>query len=139
MQKTNYINLIERLVACLTYPTCGFLGLIFLILSNWLFKKNPKPITLYHIYQSFLIWMFIMAITFVLSLFIDIIIKIPVIGTFFANIILFFNTPIHFGMSIINLFIVLITIYLMLGGILGRYTKIPFISKIVKWNIDKRC
>ena len=139
MKNQKILNIMGAIVSCLTYPTCGIVGIIWLLISFGIIKKTPKPIILYHIYQSIFLWMLIALLSFVLNILINIIIRIPIIGTPVGNIILFFNTPIYFGLSIINLFISLLFIYLMLCAIMGRYSNLPFISKIIKWNVERQC
>ena len=138
MQKSESANILEKIGLCSTYATCGLTGVIWLIVANLVFKRDLRPFILYHIYQSIIFWMFIVALSYVFSFFINLLISIPIVGSWIGNFMLIFNTPKYFGLSIINLLVSLIVIYLMLGVILGRYSQIPFISEIVKRNIDRR-
>lgn len=138
-QNPKVMNITEKIIATLTYPSCGILGIIWLIVSFGIIKKTPKPITLYHIYQSIFLWMLIAALSFVLNILTNIIISIPIIGTPVGNIILFFNTPVYMGLSIVGWFILLLCLYLMICASLGRYSNLPFVSGIIKQNVERRC
>ena len=130
-------DMIERVVASLSYLTMGMAGFIWLIVSLFT-NARLKPFLQYHIFQS----IFISLGFTVLSLFIgfvsNILSFIPLINKLTAQIAFLLNMPLLFGYSLIQIVIYSILIYLAVTSFLGKYSYIPWISDIIGQNISRR-
>ena len=128
-------DLISRLVCIFSYFTMGLVGLIFLLISYFLLKKNPKSFALYHIYQSFFIAVFLTILSLAFSFINPILLALPFIGRLYKSLYLFFMQPVLFGFSVIGAAITIILFYLSLGAFFGKCTYLPFVSDIVGRNV----
>ncbi len=130
-------NMIDRIVASLSYITMGMAGFIWLIVSLFT-SARLKPFLQYHIFQS----IFISLGFTVLSLFIgfvsNILSFIPLINKLVAQIGFLLNMPLLFGYSLIQIVIYSVLIYLAGTSFLGKYSYIPWISDIIGQNISRR-
>lgn len=130
-------DMIERVVASLSYLTMGMAGFIWLIVSLFT-NARLKPFLQYHIFQS----IFISLGFTVLSLFIgfvsNILSFIPLINKLTAQIAFLLNMPLLLGYSLIQIVIYSILIYLAVTSFLGKYSYIPWISDIIGQNISRR-
>lgn len=130
-------DMIERVVASLSYLTMGMAGFIWLI-AGLFTNARLKPFLQYHIFQS----IFISLGFTVLSLFIgfvsNILSFIPLINKLVAQIGFLFNMPILLGYSLIQIVIYTVLIYLAGTSFLGKYSYIPWISDIIGQNISRR-
>lgn len=130
-------DMIERVVASLSYLTMGMAGFIWLIVSLFT-NARLKPFLQYHIFQS----IFISLGFTVLSLFIgfvsNILSFIPLINKLVAQIGFLLNMPLLFGYSLIQIVIYSVLIYLAGTSFLGKYSYIPWISDIIGQNISRR-
>lgn len=130
-------DMVERVVASLSYLTMGMAGFIWLIVSLFT-NARLKPFLQYHIFQS----IFISLGFTVLSLFIgfvsNILSFIPLINKLVAQIGFLLNMPLLFGYSLIQIVIYSVLIYLAGTSFLGKYSYIPWISDIIGQNISRR-
>lgn len=130
-------DMVERVVASLSYLTMGMAGFIWLIVSLFT-NARLKPFLQYHIFQS----IFISLGFTVLSLFIgfvsNILSFIPLINKLVAQIGFLLNMPLLFGYSLIQIVIYSVLIYLAGTSFFGKYSYIPWISDIIGQNISRR-
>ena len=130
-------DMVERVVASLSYLTMGMAGFIWLIVSLFT-NARLKPFLQYHIFQS----IFISLGFTVLSLFIgfvsNILSFIPLINKLVAQIGFLLNMPLLFGYSLIQILFYSVLIYLAGTSFLGKYSYIPWISDIIGQNISRR-
>lgn len=131
----NPISLWDKTVAITTYYAFGLTGIIWLIASMLIFKKNVISFTLYHIYQSIFISILLAVLSMVLNLVFQLTVKIPYIGDLIGHIYLWlFQVPVFFTFSLFNFVVFVIISYLALGALFGKRTYFPFISDIIRAN-----
>ena len=128
----------ERVVGSLSYLTSGIVGLIWLIIGV-VTKKNMKQFLQYHIFQSIFLMLTFYIIANLLALVMNILSYIPFLNKIVSGINFVFNVPfISFAfihLSIINIFILLFLVYLVIGTMLGKYVKVPWVSDIIRANL----
>lgn len=132
MQTSNKIYPIEKLLAAATYLTAGGVGFVWLIIAAFL-RKHVTSFLMYHIMQSIFISIAFFLISILGNLLLVIIYKIPII-----NIIPYLiNMPISmlFGLSVVQIFTTIITLYLAITAGLGYYSYLPYVSNIIKSNV----
>jgi len=128
------IFLIERIVAAASYLTMGFAGFIWLIIG--LIRRSQLTSFLqYHIFQSIFISLAYVLLCYILGFILNILSFIPFINVLAAQITLFFNAPLIFGFSIIQTAIYVLLFYLAGGSLMGKFTKIPWVSDIIMYNV----
>lgn len=123
--------LIERIVAALTYPTTGIIGVIWLILGM-ITKSAPRKFTLYHIYQSIFLSIAFLVLDYLVKITANLLSFIPIINRLVAQLLFLFNMPLLFGYSIIQIFVYSLLIYLTITAFLGMYSFIPIVSSNIK-------
>lgn len=123
--------LIERIVAALTYPTTGIIGVIWLILGM-ITKSAPRKFTLYHIYQSIFLSIAFLVLDYLVKITANLLSFIPFVNRLVAQLLFLFNMPVLFGYSIIQIFVYSLLIYLTITAFLGMYSFIPFVSSNIK-------
>ncbi len=123
--------IIERIVAALTYPTTGIIGVIWLILG-WITKSQPRKFTLYHIYQSIFLSLAYVVLDYLIRIIANMFAYVPFVNRLIAQILFWFNMPLLFDYSIVQIFVYSLLIYLTVTAILGRYSYIPFVSDNIK-------
>lgn len=129
------ISLWDKFVAVSTYYTFGMTGIIWLIASILILKKQVTPFCLYHIYQSIFISVLLYVITWIFNFMFPLMSSIPFIGELFRVIELYlFKIPIFYTFSLFNLILFMILSYLSLGAILGKLSYFPFISDVIRAN-----
>ena len=131
---------IEKIIAVLSYFTSGLAGLICLIIVL-LMKKGLKPFLRYHIFMSIFISILLFIVSWVLIFLINILGYIPFVKAVVFSLTMFMQSEILsvFGLhfSIITLLIFLLYAYLAVGAILGKFTYLPWVSKIISYNMHQ--
>ena len=129
------ISIWDKFVAVSTYYTFCMTGIIWLIASMLIFKKQVTPFCLYHIYQSIFISVLLYVITWIFNFTFPFARAIPFVGEIFRIIELYlFNFPIFYTFSLFNLILFMILSYLSLGAIFGKLSYFPFISDVIRAN-----
>lgn len=128
--------LLEKIIASLSYMTAGFVGFIWLILAV-VTKNNLRPFLKYHVYQAiFLSIVFFLLSTFV-NLLLGILSYIPIIKNIVGNIAFFLSAPLIVHFSIINLIVIIVELYLILGVLQNKYSYIPWVSDVINYNVRR--
>ena len=130
----NKIYLIERIVAGLSYPTYGLVGFVWLILGLFTNAKL-RSFMQYHIFQSIFLSIAIYLLGMLLEFILNMLRLIPVVNIIVLNIVMFFNSPVLFGLSIIQVIITALLLYCGITAFLGIRTYIPFVSEIIDRNV----
>lgn len=125
---------IEKIIAALTYLTSGIVGFVWLILGAIL-KLGIRPFLLYHIYQSIFLSILFFIVSFGLKIILDVLSFIPIIGQIISTLTFLFTTSIFAGYSIINLGVIIVTLYLTITALMGKYSYLPWVSNIIKANL----
>lgn len=122
---------IERIVAALTYPTTGIIGIIWLIIGM-ITKSAPRKFTLYHIYQSIFLSLAYIILDYLVRLLANMLSFIPLLNRLVAQILFWFNMPVLFEYSIVQIFVYALLIYLTITAFVGLYSYIPVVSDNIK-------
>ena len=112
----------------------GFVGFICLIIFL-IRRANLSKFMQYHIFQSIFISLAYVLICYILGFILNILSLIPFINVLAAQIALLFNAPVLFGFSIIQTAIYLLLFYLAGGAVMGKFTRIPWVSDIISYNV----
>ena len=136
MYNEERIYFIERLVAALSYPTMGMVGFIWLILGLFTHAKL-RPFMMYHIFQSIFISIALYLLNMLVGFVINILSVVPFVNNIVLNIVMFFNAPMLFGLSLIQLIISTLLLYLAVTAFGGRYSYVPYVSDIIMQNVRR--
>ncbi len=132
MAKTS-VSILDRLGSAISYLTAGWGGVVILLIL-YVRKKHASHFIRFNALQS----IFIALLFFVLSMGIGLIAEflkyIPFINYLTAQILFLFNRPILFHWSLVQIFILGLTIYMTLFSLLGKYPRIYKLSKIIDYN-----
>ncbi|MCI1273780.1 MAG: hypothetical protein LKG27_05025 [Clostridiaceae bacterium] len=131
------IYMIEKIVSCLTYPTMGMVGFIWLLLGLFT-KARLKPFVQFHICQSIFISIGFVLLSWVVSFLSNILSFIPLINTLVAQVTFYLNMPLLFGFSLIQVCIYGVLTYLGIAAFLGKYSYFPYVSEIIDANIGRK-
>lgn len=123
--------MIERIVAALTYPTTGIIGVIWLVLGM-ITKSAPRKFTLYHIYQSIFLSLAFVIIDYLFRILVNMLAVVPILNRIIAQLLFWFNMPVFLGYSIVQVVIYAVVIYLTITAFIGLYSYIPFVSDNIK-------
>ena len=139
-QNNQAVYPIEKIIAVLSYFTSGLAGLVCLIIVL-LMKKGLKPFLRYHIFMSIFLSILIFIVSWILIFIINILGYIPYVKAVVFSLTMFMQSEIlsvlglHF--SIITLLIFLLYGYLSVGAIMGKFTYLPWVSKIISYNMHQ--
>lgn len=126
--------LIEKIIASLSYITFGFVGFFWLLLGIFT-KNNLRPYLKYHIFQSIFLAIAYFLLSAFLSLIMNILSIIPIVNQLVLQLTFYFNAPLLFGFSLIQVVIYAVILYLVVTSFQGQYSYLPWISEIIKTNI----
>lgn len=114
----------EKIISVATYLTWGLVGFVYLLIAFFT-KLGLRPFLRFHIYQSVFLSLLFAVIS---MLFAPLVFWIPILNKLFN---------VHFvgSLTIINLLIFLLLIYLCAGAILGKYSYIPWVSDVIKYHV----
>lgn len=133
MQHKTDVPVFERLVAAGSYLTLGTIGMVWFIISTLVLKKPMSRYLACNVIQSFVLSILYAIITLAYSIFIGLLMSIPIIGKLFLRIhIFFFETPIFNTMNFINYLILLFLCYLSFIALFGKLPYVPYITDITK-------
>ena len=125
---------IERILSAATYLTAGFVGFIWWVIAI-LTKKTVRPFLIYHIMQSIFISILFFLLSALGQMIYVILYRIPIINAipYFVNM----PIPFIFGLSIIQAISTSIILYLTITSFLGYYSYLPWVSDIIKGNLQR--
>ena len=127
--------LIEKIIAALSYITFGFVGFVWMLIG--IFTKNSlRSFLKYHIFQSIFISIAYFLLCQFLGLIMNILSLIPLVNQLVLQFTFYLNAPILFGFSLIQTIIYAIILYLVMTSIKGQYSYLPWISEIIKANVQ---
>lgn len=128
----------EKVIAMLSYFTCGLVGFIWVIIGA-VTKQNLKPFLKYHIYQSIFLSILFFIVSHLLIAVLNILGYIPYLNALLGFMAFFLSVSIiHVAwvqLSIIQMAILIVTIYLSVGVVRGQFSYIPWVSDIIKHNV----
>lgn len=130
------IQPIEKIISIFSYLTCGIVGLAWLIFGA-VMKLSLRPFLKYHIYQSIFLSILYVLVSMVLGLILHILGFIPYIQYLVGLITFLFQTAVIFHLSIINIGVLSVIIYLCFGVLNNKYSYLPWVSEIVVMNVKR--
>lgn len=138
MAQNNTVYPIEKIISVLSYFTCGFAGLLYLIIAL-LQKQGLRSFLRYHVFMSIFLSILIYIVSKVLILVINILGHIPFVKAVVFSLTVALQSEIvslgFINFSFITLLIALLYTYLSIGAIMGKYTYLPWISEIISYNM----
>lgn len=135
--RNSQISILDRLIAVFTYFSFGMVGLIWILICFFR-KKELKPFTSYHIYQSIFLGVVLYVISILCDIAFGLMSNLPFVGGFIKSVVVFFaGNPIYFGYSIVHLCVFVIICWLSLGALMGKYSYFPIISDVIKSNFRR--
>lgn len=129
-------EIIEKIIAVLTYLTMGMVGFIWLIIGLFT-KAKLKTFLQFHIFQSIFIALAFAVISLFISWLSNILSFIPIINKIVAQITFLLNMPILFNYSFIQAILYAFLFYLAIQAYRGKYSYIPWVSEIIGQNISR--
>lgn len=126
--------MIERIVAALSYFTVGFVGCAWLIISKFAGLRLTKFLT-FHVFQSIFLSIGYVLLSFLISFIVQFFSMIPILNKITAQVIFLLNMPVLVGYSVVQIFIYGLLIYCIVTSFAGKYTKIPYVSDIIGYNV----
>lgn len=127
--------MVEKIIAAASYITFGFVGFIWLLLGI-LTKNSLRPYLKYHIFQSIFISIAYFLLCQFMGLIMNILSIIPGLNQLILQLTFYFNAPILLGFSLIQTIIYAIIFYLVITCLQGQYSYLPWISDIIKANVQ---
>lgn len=128
-------EMIERIIAPLSYLTMGMVGFIWLLIGLFT-KARLKPFLQYHIFQSIFISLLFAVLSILIGWIANILGFIPIINKIVAQVMFLLNMPLLFSYSFIQIVVYGFLIYLAGTSFMGKYSYIPWISDIIDQNIN---
>ena len=129
-------QMIERIIAALTYLTMGMVGFIWLIIGLFT-KARLRPFLQYHIFQSIFISLGFAVLSILIGWLSNIFSFIPIINQIVAQLTFWLNMPLIFEYSLIQTVIYIFLMNLTISSFVGKYSYIPWVSDIIDQNISR--
>ena len=126
---------LEKIISGLSYLTMGLVGFVWLIIGA-IMKLGLKPFIRYHIYQSIFLSFLFFIISLALSLVFGILSYIPFIGHLISTVTFLISTPLFLSFSLLNILFILFITYLTVTAFAGKQTYIPWVSNIIRENVN---
>lgn len=130
MRKRRSVGIVDRLVAFLSYITAGWFGMIYCIVL-FIAKKMPSSFVRYNVFQSIFISLLYFVLSFGFGLILKFLSYIPFLNYLVATITFQFNRPVLFDYSLIQVFMIGLTIYMAMISLLGRRPRVFWVSRII--------
>lgn len=124
----------ERITACLTYLSAGWIGVVVLLIQT-LCKKQPTHFVLYHVFQAIFLFFGYYILSTLCGLLVVIIARIPIINM--IPHLLNASLPALGGLSFIQAIIYTVILYLAITSLAGRYSFLPWVSNIIIYWIKR--
>lgn len=138
MADNSNIYPIEKIISVFSYFTFGIVGFLYIILAL-IMKQGLRPFIRYHIFMSIFLSLLIYVISMVLIGIINISGFIPYLNALVGTISFILQKEfLNFGIfhfSIINLCVTGLYLYLSVGAIMGKYSYLPWVTKIINENL----
>jgi len=130
-------ELLERGISALSYPSCGLIGLLYLLFA----RKDARtaPFFYFHFLQSIILGVLMFLLNWTGSILKHVLIGI--IGLIFAllpgttMVAALIGSAIDWLLLLINSLIYILMIYGLVFALLGKYAEIPGLSALVRKNM----
>ena len=127
------VSIFDRIFSAISYLTAGWGGVIILFLL-YLRKKHVSHFLRFNALQSIFLALLFVILSMGVGLIANILKYIPIINYIVNSILFFFNRPILYQWSFIQLFMLGLTVYMVVFSLLGKYPRIYKLSKIIDYN-----
>lgn len=127
------VSIFDRIFSAISYLTAGWGGVIILFLL-YLRKKHVSHFLRFNALQSIFLALLFFILSMGVGLIANILKYIPIINYIVNSILFFFNRPILYQWSFIQLFMLGLTVYMVVFSLLGKYPRIYKLSKIIDYN-----
>ena len=127
------ISIPDKLGSAISYLTAGW-GAVIILFILYIRKKHASHFLRFNTLQSIFISLLFFVISMAVSLLADFLKYIPVINYLTAQILFLLNRPVLFHWSIIQIFLLGLTLYMTIFSLLGKYPRIYKLSKIIDYN-----
>lgn len=132
----NNVQTSDKILSVLTYITGGTIGFLWMIICA--IKKNPvSKYLLFNIYQAIFLGLFIYLSSIILTMIYNILIMVPFINILVNFIYINLFSPIAYSWSLIEILILFLYIYLVIYSVFGKMAKIPWISNIILYQLNR--
>lgn len=131
MSSSYSVRLSDKIIACLTYLTTGWVGIIYFVFL-YLRKKTPSRFLRYNVFQAIFISLLFFLVCEVLKLLCDFLLIIPIIKIIVSWFIFIFNRPVLFQYSTVQVFMMGLFLYMAIWSLMGKYPKVVWVSKIIQ-------
>ncbi len=130
-------TILDRCISVLTYFTFGMAGFIWILIVHFSGAKL-KNFVAYHIYQSIFLGLLLTVLTIFCGYVFGFLKLIPFLGNYIAKLMWLIEAPVYsnFNYSIPFLLILAMQCYLCAGALLGKLSYVPYISNIIKSNLN---
>lgn len=130
MQKRRTVGWLDRIISVLSYVSAGWFGMIYFVILYFR-KKMPSKFLRYNIFQSIFISLLFFVLSFGFGLLLKFLSYIPFLNYVVATITFQFNRPVFLQYSLIQVFIIGLTLYMSLICLRGRLPRVYWVSKII--------
>lgn len=130
MRQRRSVGIVDRLVSFLSYITAGWFGMIYCIVL-FIGKKMPSRFVRYNVFQSIFISLLFFVLSFGMGLILKFLSYIPFLNYLVASITFQFNRPVFFNYSLIQTFMIGLTVYMAIVAILGKRPRVYWVSNII--------
>ena len=130
MRKRRTVGWLDRIISILSYITAGWFGMIYCIIMYFR-KKMPSRFIRYNVFQSIFISLLFFVLSFGLGLLLKFLSYIPFLNYVVATITFQFNRPILLQYSLVQVFIIGLTLYMSVICLIGRLPRVYWVSKII--------
>jgi len=133
MREKTSVPMLDRLGSALSYLTAGWGGVIILFIL-YIRKKHVSHFIKFNALQSIFVAFLFFVISMGVGLIAEFLKYIPFINYLTAQILFLFNRPILFHWSLLQIFLLGLTLYMTIFSLLGKYPRIYKLSKIIDYN-----
>ena len=130
MRKRHTVSWSDRIISLLSYVTAGWGGMIYCIIMYFR-KKMPSRYVRYNVFQSIFISLLFFILSFGFGLILKFLSYIPFLNYVVASITFQFYRPVLFEYSLIQLFVIGLTLYLSGLCLVGHLPRVYWVSKII--------
>ena len=132
----NQISLSDKIISALTYLTGGLAGIIWQIFCV-VTKRPMSKFLLFNIFQSIFLGIFLFLLNIIITLAVGLLVIIPGVRILVNYLNLLLSTPVIYNLSVVGLIIFVVYLYMIVFSLMGRCAYIPWVSKIIEYQINR--
>lgn len=128
------VSLSDKILSCLTYLTAGWFG-IFTLIALYFLKKKPTKFIRFNIMQSIFVAILFFIVSLLLGWTLKILSYIPFLNYIVAYISFQFTRAVFLDYSIVQTFMIGLTLYMAGFSLFGKYPKVYWVSDVIAGNV----